>query len=578
MEQIEITPGFTQGETETILESKKYKIPANNNIYELSMKAFDTERIEFKIRQSNKIVPLIYEKIFDYDKIAKILLLEKNYYNNIQKIFKFCDIALNKEKINIIPEIENFKRIKFVLKKSMDFDEVNCEFYLNEKKVKNEEFIGILTDEINNLKLKLENNIIIDNNNIQKNINDNNNTIIENLNEKIDKLIRNNEVIESKLNSIMNENITLKNKISELEKTIKNLETKNISLSDNNNTNSNNNKDTIISNNSNINSPEKLEFKEILSNFHSNSGFLRQFVVYKSIKDDNEYLVFNNKSKFSLDIIKISDKKLIHYLKGHKAKVSVIKYFISKSDNQEYLLSCDENKLVIIWNLFNYNTILKINTNMEGYIWDAYALLYVNGLSYFIIPSNSDKECTRVYIFNNYNLYNNNNYNEIFGTLHNKTNFVIPWNYNNNNYLIECCYSKISINNIFQNENYATLTQKPEGQHCCGYIYKEKYLLVTDYNNNFLRIWNLFTKSFVKEITFGGSYCYGVIPWNNDYSIMACSDGLIIIDINKGKMIKKIINQKAFNLCGLQKINSLYYGESIICSNSNNSIMIFNIK
>jgi len=59
---------------------------------------------------------------------------------------------------------------------------------------------------------------------------------------------------------------------------------------------------------------------------------------------------------------------------------------------------------------------------------------------------------------------------------------------------------------------------------------------------------------------------------------MACSDGLIIIDINKDKMIKKIINQKAFNLCGLQKINSLYFGESIICSNSNNSIMIFNIK
>ena len=46
--------------------------------------------------------------------------------------------------------------------------------------------------------------------------------------------------------------------------------------------------------------------------------------------------------------------------------------------------------------------------------------------------------------------------------------------------------------------------------------------------------------------------------------------------MNEGIMAKKIVNSKAFNLCGLQKINSAYYGECVICSNSNGHIMLFN--
>ena len=80
--------------------------------------------------------------------------------------------------------------------------------------------------------------------------------------------------------------------------------------------------------------------KEVLTNHHSNSGYLRQFVVYTSKIDNFEYLAYNNKSNFNIDIIRINNKQLIRYLKGHKAKVSVLKYFMK--NNQGYLLSCDE--------------------------------------------------------------------------------------------------------------------------------------------------------------------------------------------------------------------------------------------
>ena len=46
--------------------------------------------------------------------------------------------------------------------------------------------------------------------------------------------------------------------------------------------------------------------------------------------------------------------------------------------------------------------------------------------------------------------------------------------------------------------------------------------------------------------------------------------------MNKGITVEKVTNTKAVNLCGIQKINSVFYRESIICSNSNGSIMMFN--
>jgi hypothetical protein len=53
----------------------------------------------------------------------------------------------------------------------------------------------------------------------------------------------------------------------------------------------------------------------------------------------------------------------------------------------------------------------------------------------------------------------------IYDTNNNETNYLIPWQYQNNYYIIECCTNKISINNMFKDENYAILSSKPEGKH-----------------------------------------------------------------------------------------------------------------
>ena len=189
----EITPAPILGQSFDniyLLDSKTYKLPANdNNIYELKMSLF-SETLLFKIRPLKNISLLNYEKKFDYEEIAKILFLEKSYYKNVEKIFTFCDKALNDKKVTIYPELEKHQ-IKVILKKKMDYDEVDCEFYLHEKKNTKDEMIQILTDELNTLKLQKSNN----NNNISNIGNFKNDIGNNNINNKKINILERNIII-----------------------------------------------------------------------------------------------------------------------------------------------------------------------------------------------------------------------------------------------------------------------------------------------------------------------------------------------------------------------------------------------
>ena len=159
-----------------------YELTSNNDTYLLTLEVTSDEKIHFKARQTNNISFYFYEATFEYEHIAKILLLEKNYYDSIQKIFKFYDKAMKRNKVSLL--YNNQKRIiTLSLKKQMDFDEVECCLDLNEMIIKNEDMIKFLFNEIKEMKMnqnKINNNN--NNNNINFNVNDNyNNELIKNL-------------------------------------------------------------------------------------------------------------------------------------------------------------------------------------------------------------------------------------------------------------------------------------------------------------------------------------------------------------------------------------------------------------
>ena len=272
--------------------------------------------------------------------------------------------------------------------------------------------------------------------------------------------------------------------------------------------------------------------------------------------------------------MRIKDKVIISSLIGHNKVTTVIRYY-SKDNKEEYILSCDKNKLVIIWDIQNnFDKKYLIQSKYNGYIKDALLLFNIFSNNYILLSSSNSNDYSNLYEFKeNTKLIKN-----IYGTNKYNIRFMIPWIYQNKYYIINCCNDKISIDNIFEDENYAILKAESEAAHVWGYIFNDNYLCVSDSDNPFIRIWDLVNKLIYKQINYDVNYGYGIIPWNNNYSILGCPSCFIIINIEESKMVKKItLDNTNHSVKTIRKIKLSNLGECLICSDNNNNIRLFSL-
>ena len=111
------------------------------------MECHSNNVITLKLQQTNKLSYYYYFKEYNYDKLLNLLFLNKSFYNNIPKIYQFCDIAISKNKVNLIKYNEN--KILLSLKNIINFEEIECKLDLIKKKITNEEMINKLIHAIN---------------------------------------------------------------------------------------------------------------------------------------------------------------------------------------------------------------------------------------------------------------------------------------------------------------------------------------------------------------------------------------------------------------------------------------------
>ena len=85
--------------------------------------------------------------------------------------------------------------------------------------------------------------------------------------------------------------------------------------------------------------------------------------------------------------MRINDKTIINSLKGHNNRTTFIRYYIN-DNKEEYILSCDKNKLLIIWDIQNnYNKKYNIEIKYSEYIFDALLLFNIFNKNYILISS-----------------------------------------------------------------------------------------------------------------------------------------------------------------------------------------------
>ena len=630
-----VAPAIFEGEKNeiNILNHKEYNIKYENENYCLRIE-IDNKYITFILSKLNEPVNFNYKNKYDLLSIVNTLTLNPSKHSNLNEILDILDKVYLKNKLSILKVDDN--TINLIIKFNIIFDEVTHELKLYKIYMSSNDKFNFLYNEIKLMQQKIENITINKNKEIEQiqkkikemdlnlnkkneEINNINLAIKEResiINEQKDMLIKlNNTIIELNNGLIEKENRIkiIENKLEEKEVIINNLDIiiKNKEINDNeisyqlkNTINEINNELNLKYNEllnliSNLEhnefikkinykfekDPQELKFRQNIINSNASYGWNDIFEVYISRKDNKEYLVSPNNNNYKLDVISLLENKIIISLKGHNNHIRTIRYFINNINSEEYLISADNDIIVIIWEItYDFNMKFKINTNYSDNIYSCLLLFdLINENNYIVTSSyaqleDNDKSATKLYSLENgqlikYIIYSNKS----------AVYYLLSWYNKNNNkyYIIQFTFKAILINSVVDDELYCELIQEPEDNHLSGFIYNldnKDYLCSSSYNG-YINIWDLFNKSIHKIISTNDCVLCHIIQWNNKYSIVADYDdkSFKIIDFEKGQVVKDIKGEHTDKVPCIKKIYHPLYGESLLTSGQDNTIKLWSL-
>ena len=589
-----------------------------NKLNELSINMSKREK---EIKEINdKLLKLEKEKEKENEKEIKIddekinEIINKKMEEIEKKLYNDFNEKINNIKNNFSNNINNQNDL---IKKINDRTNINN----NENNKNNIQISSKKYNElIENIKLtkKLEKEIEKINEN--KNINQQNNNLINNyvennstdkdielIKEDIKKMynkIKNNEKEIIKINNILKEKELIINKINEKIISHKNVLRINVNKDNignkirdlNNSINYKYNElNDKINHNEYLNKinyifkkePQNLKYQLNITDSNTSAGWNDIFEIFVSYKDNKEYLISPNIHNYNLDIFDLLDNKKIKSLKEHDNNIRSIRYFINKNspNYNEYLISADDNKIVIIWDITdNYNIKYQIDTQYGHNIYSCLLIFPHNLNDNYIITStyyesdNIDNSSTKVYSLNN---------NKYIKYIENTNNlavyYLLSWYNKKNNkyYLIQFSYKKIIINNFIEDELYTELVKEPEDNHFSGFIYNKDdndYLYASS-SIGYINIWDLYNKKIFKVIYINNCKLAHIIQWNNKFILVADynNKSFKIVDIEKYKFISDINGQHIDKVVCVKKLYHPVYGESLLSAGRDKTIKLWTI-
>ena len=332
--------------------------------------------------------------------------------------------------------------------------------------------------------------------------------------------------------------------------------------------------------------PQNLKFKLNITKQNTNIGWNDIFEVFKSIKDNKEYIVSPNSNNNNLDIFELLDKKKILSIEGHNKYIRTIRYFLNTKNNfDEYLISGDDERIVIIWDISNnYNIKYRIDTK---YLDDIYSCLLVfphNIDDDYIITSTyfdnkgfgSEERATKIFSLNTGKFLKYiSNSEEI------PIYYLLLW-YNKKNdkyYIIELSFETIIINNLLEDKLYYEFKQEKEESYFSGYIYNKDnndYLCCSS-SKGFINIYDLYNKKLFKIIDTKQCKLAHIIQWNEKYIIVADfnNKSFKIIDLEENKIISDISGYHKEQVTCIKKIYHPIYGESLLSAGVDKTIKLW---
>ena len=338
--------------------------------------------------------------------------------------------------------------------------------------------------------------------------------------------------------------------------------------------------------------PNFLFQENIITHCDCTFGLNESFDVFKSIKDNNYYLILSNCKNNNIEIIDIISKNVIKSIEGNTSRFILLKYYLNLINKTEYIIIADIKGIIKIINISdNYNVLSQINSPKElKNTWNFIncSILFniqINSKKLDIIIVSSRARYSEEYPTKIYDMNNGQFLKDISNTKNNKTRFIIPW-YNETNdqyYLIECCEELLIVVNIFHNEIYAKLDEEKFKAYSSGFIHKKNKIdyLYTSTSCNEVNIWNLFEKQLVKKIRISNKLnnirLYGLLLWKENY-LVANNDtnkSIIVIDLTQNKVTSFFWNKHNESVRCLKRINHPTFGKCLLTGGDDHSIKLW---
>ena len=588
----------SEGET---LNNKFREYNINNN-YILRLETREDNIIIFLSLNEN--IKYNYKSEMNLSEIVKLLGLNIDQYSNFELILKLFDKIYSNNNIDI--KI-NYESCNIIIKFINESKESKKELKLYKNNMQIDDKLNLLYNMYMSNKIEMNNKINEIINKMEKkekemkDIIDKKDILINELNDKIiikERRIKElennqkNEIIKSETINSDNFNIgeeinKLNDKIKENKKIINNMVQeiyKNIKIRIQEEL-----KDIEYEKKVNykfIKDPTNLKLNQNILTTNTPTGWNDIFELYLSYKDNKEYLASPNSKTYNIEIYQLNDNRLILKLDKHKNYIRTIRYFINNKNKNEYLISADDEKRVIIWDITNnYKIKCNIDTKYKHIIYSCLLVFPNNIDNFFIITSTFNKSgsdeysATKIYLSN----VVSKPFRYISETYNTRIFYLLSWHNsrNNNDYIIQFASEKIMINNLLEEELYAEFTYQPESDHFSGFIYSKHnkdYLCSSSYNG-FINIWDLYDKVKFNVIDTKKCNLAHIIEWNQKYFIVADVQNKLIkiIDIEKNKIIFNIKSGHIKDLTCIKKIIHPIYGESLFSAGQDNIIKLWTI-
>ena len=320
--------------------------------------------------------------------------------------------------------------------------------------------------------------------------------------------------------------------------------------------------------------PKKFRLLSILTNESFSVNELdNTFSLFKSI-NKIIFLIYSNRkgSIISYDLIK--NKKINEIKNPHQNPITNFRHHLDKVNNRDLLLSISGKDYNIkVWNIKNFECILTLknihifHSKNYQYRLNSACFLTDKNQTYIITSDCSDflysplSDPIRIYDLNGNKIkeIKDSNYNTLFIDTYFDENFsknyIISGNYgfvesydfnnnkiyhkyiqnnntnNNNPYNNTYCYESIIINYLDDIKNE-----------------KSALKLIASCSDGFIKIWNFHSGEIFKLIKVFGVFLHSICLLNYEYLAVACGDKSIkILDINKGKLVKVLIENNDIN-------------------------------